>query len=121
MTCTLTHADIAGFTGSEGLHYNPLFGRRFSYTDGVQFLGANGCGWLLDKILATLKFIPTMQGQEFISITLTVNLSLKAAVLTFDDGNDNILHKEDISFTDCTLSEIKFFYTNTILMLASEY
>lgn len=121
MTCTLTHSDIAGFTGSEGLYFNPLFGREFSYTDGVQFLGANGCGWLQDKILATLKFNKAIRAEDFVCITLTVNRDEKSAVLMFNDGNDKILSKEMIPHTDCTLPEIKFFFTNNVLMLSSEY
>jgi len=120
MTCTLTHSDLAQFTGSEHLHFNPLFGRHFSYTDGVQFLGAKGCGWLQDKILANLKFNAKLRDQDFVCITLKVNEN-KTAILTFDDGNDCVLVTEMIEHTDCTIPEIKFFFTNNVLMLSSEY
>lgn len=137
MTCTLTHSDLAHFTGSEHMHFNPLFGRQFNYTDGVQFLGANGCGWLVDKILSILKFNNKVKAEDFVCITLHVND--KKAKLYFTDGNmsveaqtlrntfhgvdegDGFLHFENIDYTDCTVPEIKFFFTDNVLMLSSEY
>lgn len=119
MTCTLTHSDIAGFTGTEQYFKHPLFSGPV-YTDGVQYIGANGCGWLLDMILANIVHNPKLMGQDFIAITMTL-MDDKSAVVSFEDGDYGKLHRENVEYTDCTLNEIKFFFTNGVLMLASEY
>ena len=120
MSCTLTVSNLSGFTGSQDFFKHPFF-RSVVYTEGVQFIGANGCGWLLDKILANVCHNKTLAKQEFISITMKCNLANKTAVVTFEDGDYKKLLIETIDYTDCTVEEIKFFFTDKVLMLSSEY
>jgi hypothetical protein len=121
MTENITIANLRQFSGSEGLHFHPLF-RGIEYTDGVQWLGANGAGWLQDAILSHLCLNAKVKREEFVTITLMVKAD-KTAVLTFDNGNGKVLARQKFEYTDFPIHnyEVKFFCTNKVLMLASEY
>lgn len=89
-----------------------------TYTEGVQaFAEGAGAYWLLD-IFATEVF-PLLKTEDFLNIEVMVKKS-KATILV-DDGNDSILFKKAISFTDCPEGTWQFFLTDNVLMLPSEY
>ena len=117
-TSQITASNLAQFSGSENLYFNPLF-RSIRYTDGVQWLGKNGAGWLVDACLSHIAHNKNVKHEGFVCITLQVGA--KKALLTFTDGNDGKLATQRIDYTDFPLSEVKFFYTNGVLMLAGEY
>lgn len=113
--------DLRHFTGCEQPYKHPLF-KSLIYTDGVQYLAKEAQSyWLLDIIGSILNKI---KEKEFATIKLKVyrlgNGETKA-LFTADDGNDNIFYRQTIEYTDFPLDEIKFFYTNDILILPSEY
>lgn len=120
-TPNITIENLRQFHGSEGLFYNPLF-RRVEYTDGVKWLGDNGAGWLQDAILSHLIHNNKIKNEEFVSISLMVQKD-KTAVLTFDEGNGRVLDSQEFDYVDFPIYEyeVKFFCTNNVLMLASEY
>jgi hypothetical protein len=118
MSCTVNASTLAHFTGTEGYFFHPLF-KGINYTDGVKYLGDNGCDWLKVMILSHLKLTPAVRGQDFVCITMTK--TGRSAVVNFTDGDDKILFSEDVEYTDCTVDEIKFFFTDNVLMLSSEY
>ncbi len=64
------------------------------------------------------------EGCEFLNATLKVNLEKKSAVLIFDDGNDNVLAKQEIGYTNFPLPEIVFYVESNgegkTMMLTSE-
>ena len=112
-------ADLKMFTGTEQWFRHPL-SSNFLYTDGVKFF-AEHCGggayWFLD-ILAT-ELADLQETEEFMSITLHVVDS--SAKITADDGNGNVLYTKNIDFTDAEEGTWKFFFTNNVLLLPSEY
>jgi hypothetical protein len=118
-TANLTLENLGNFTGSDRSFYNPLF-RKFSYTTGVKFVSDNGASWLIIDILAHLIHNKKVNREEFVCVTLKVNKD-RTACLTLDDGNDIILDQQIYPMTDFPLSTVKFFATNNMLMLASEY
>ena len=61
-----------------------------------------------------------MSDEEFQVWKLKVNAD-RTAILTCDDGNDNIVYTEQIAFTDFPLDEIKFYFTGDTILLPSEY
>jgi hypothetical protein len=116
----LTGMNLAGFSnGSENMYFHPLF-RAVKYTDGVQYIGANGADWLLVLILSTFLGTPKLKREEFLCITFTTKDHTGVVIMT-DGNSDKPLYKQDIPFTDFPLPEIKFFLTDGVLMLASEY
>jgi hypothetical protein len=108
---------LAHFTDSENLYYHPLF-KSMNYTDGVKYVSDNGANWLVVAILSHV--IPLMKkGEEFIVAKLTTDGD-GGASLTFDDGNDNILARQEFLRTDFPLPSITFYAENNVLMLTSE-
>jgi hypothetical protein len=112
-------ADLKMFTGTEQWFKHPL-SSNFLYTDGVKFF-AEHCGggayWFLD-ILAT-ELADLQETEDFMSITLIV--VDKSAKILVDDGNGNILHTREVDYTDAEEGAWKFFFTNNVLLLPSEY
>ena len=113
--------------GTEGYHFNGLFGKNFVYTDGVKYLleSAN-CYWLLNAIFSYRKT------EDFQVWSLKVDNG--KAVLTMKEDSDcpNIVEQE-IPYTDFPLDEIEFYAINdhncggewgpvhVVLMLKTEY
>jgi hypothetical protein len=118
-TENITHGNLAHFTGSQQLFFSPLF-RAIKYTEGVQFISANGAGWLVDAILSHGIFTPKVTCEPFILATLKVNVKTKAAVLTFENGNGKKVAQQKFDWTDFPLEEISFYLEDRVLMLPME-
>jgi hypothetical protein len=115
---TLTADDLAQFTGTEGWHRHGLV-RNVLYTDGVKFVAERAAAyWLLDKV-ATLQLEGRVRAEPFQVWRLKVQGS--AATLTCDDGNDNVIHCEQIDYTDFPLDEIAFYFEGDVILLPSEH
>jgi hypothetical protein len=113
----LTRNNLSHFYGSDQIYYNPLF-RRYKYTEGVKFISDNGAAWLITDILAFVGGNKKLSMEEFIVATLKVKDG--KAILTFDDGNDNILFTHKYESTDFPLDNISFYLEWNTLMLPSE-
>lgn len=122
-TTNLTPHNLRQFTGSETFYVNPLF-RKYRYTEGVQYLGANGAGWLVTDILA-YQLHPAIKQyvsqDDFQLWKLTVNLEDQSAVLACEDGNCKTIFTQTYDYTDFPLPELKLYLCNNVLMLTSEY
>jgi len=75
--------------------------------------------WLLDEI-AIIQPI-TSRSLGSISGVETCVHDDQTATLTCDDGNGNIVYTKQIPFTDFPLQEIKFYFTDNVILLPSEY
>lgn len=116
MTKKITAQALGHFTGSEEFYrYSVL-----TMTEGVKFLCDNGAAWIVDIVLS-YQYDPKIQAEEFQVWKLKVNLQEGTGVVTMDDGNDNVLVTQEIPYTDFPLKELKLYYTDHILMIASEY
>lgn len=113
-----TQTDLDNFYGTENYFFNPLF-KNWRYTDGVKFVSDNGAAWLVTDILAHLMLNKKVKNEEFLAISFKVNPD-KTGTLLFDDGNDKVLLRHDYDFTDLPF-DLKFYATNNVLMLSSEY
>jgi hypothetical protein len=79
-----------------------------------------GAYWLLDIIAIAQMHEARVRGEEFQVWKLTVRPDHSATVVC-DDGNNNIIYTQHIEYTDFPLDEIKFYFTNNAILLASEY
>lgn len=107
------------FTGTTVWFRHPL-NRSMLYTEGVQYFAenaGNGAYWVLD-IIAT-EYFELAQSEGFITISLTVSDGRGKIVV--EDGNKIPLKERDIEWTDCPEGEWKFFLTDNVLLLPSEY
>jgi hypothetical protein len=116
---TLKEEDLEYFTGSETWYRHGLV-RTIIYTDGAKYVAeAGGAYWLLDEIALAQKFNAKVKAEPFQVWQLAVSDS--KGVLTCDDGNGNIAYTKEIPFTDFPLPEIKFYFTDNVILLPSEY
>jgi len=119
----VTVEDLKQFTGSEQFYRHGL-SRNHMYTEGVQFLAERAQAyWLLDKI--ALHGSSKISRERFQVWKLTVNPD-GSATITTEDGNNNVLRTEKLSFTDFPLREISLWAVRNELngftiMLPSEY
>jgi len=121
-------ADLGLFTGTEQWFRHPLC-HNFLYTDGVKYFAehcGNGAYWLLD-IIAT-EVAELQETEEFLSIQLIVDKIWEksvgennAALITVSDGNGNDLYEKVIEYTDAPVGVWKFYLTNNVMLLPSEY
>lgn len=106
------------FTGTETWFRHPL-NRGFFYTEGVRFFAEHAGGgayWFLD-IVATEVF-PLLEREPFLVITLDVHDN---ALITADDGDGKVVWSRSIDYTDCPAGVWRFYLTNNVLTLPSEY
>jgi hypothetical protein len=116
---TLDESDLANFTGSENWYQHWL--GKVLFTDGVKFV-ADGAGayWLIDEI-AINQTRPKVRAEEFQVWVLKVDLEKRKGVLSCDDGNGNVVFTKRIEYTDFPLPEIRFYCTDGVILLPSEY
>jgi hypothetical protein len=112
--------NLCNFTGTEMWHRHGLV-RDMLFTDGVHYFaesaGGGGAFWLLD-IIATEVF-PLLKKEPFLVIRAIVNTS--DCHIFADDGNDNLVWSRYIEYTDLQEGEWKFYLTDNVLLLPSEY
>ena len=111
----ITKEDLSHFIGTE--QYTKGF-LNVLYTDGIVFLMNNGLSWLVTDI-SSYKVHEKVKNLEFQAWTLTVKKN--KGVLTLTDGNENIILKQNYSYTNCPIETIKMYLVDNVLMLASEY
>ena len=115
---TLQTNNLLQFTGTEQWYYHPLF-KKYRYTDGVRYVAQEGGAYWLIEAIFSWQLKSEVKAEPFQSWTLTVKDN--RAVLTATDGNNNLIAKQEIEFTDFPLPEIKFYLTDNVLLLPSEY
>lgn len=107
--------NLEQFWGTEHYFNNPLI--KYKYTDGVKYFAEHaGAYWLLQEINGCYVKLGSL---SFLNIIVKSNKN-KADII-IDDGNDKVLTKKHISFTDLPEGEWQFFLMNNVLMIPSEY
>jgi len=110
-------ADLVAFIGTENWHRHPL-NRSMLLTDGVVYFAETaGCWWFLD-IVAT-EIFRIQATHPFLVIDLDVNDG--KADIRVSDGNDVVLFKRHIHFTDAPNGLWRFYLTDNVVLLPSEY
>lgn len=114
------HSQLAQFIGTERYHFNPLY-PWLNYTDGVQYFAQHAGGgayWFLDIVGTEVQ--PLTRRRSFLTVDLMVHDTAKADILV-TDGNDKVLHRRHVDWTDCPQGVYRFFLQRGVLMLTSEY
>lgn len=108
-------AELGYFTGTEN-YFKAMFG--LIYTDGIKYVAEEaGAYWLID---AVASYQHQLKKQEFQSWILNQNPD-QSWTLTATDGNDKVLVKQEIEFSDFPIAKISMYVSNNVLMLPSEY
>ena len=121
---TINEKDLRRFSGSETMtRFNSLF-KNALLSEGALYLAQEGGAFWLMDIIASVQGLEAVRAEPFQVWRLKVNED-RSAVVTCDDGNENILYTQEIPFTDFELSEVKVYATKDdqylIIILPSEY
>ena len=113
-----TALNLSHFTGTEAYHRTFMFNPHLVHTDGVQYFADEaGAYWFLD-IVAT-EIYPLLKQHPFLSIKF-VSKDGRGAI-SIEDGDCKTIKVRRVEHTDCPEGEYKFFLTDNVLMLTSEY
>jgi hypothetical protein len=112
-------SDLCQFYGTEMYHRDPLM-VNMVYTDGVQHVAeTRQAYWLIMFIYARYVHMKVFKNEPFITIEMTTEDD--TAEVVFTDGNNNILHVEEIGYTDYPDEGVCMWLVDGVLMLPSEY
>lgn len=110
-------AGLAEFHGTDTWWRMPLF-PHYTYTDGARFVAIEcGAYWLIDAIFSC-QLIRRVKREEFQVWSLKVKD--RSALLTCDNGNGNIVYRQEIEYSDFPLDEMILYFENLCLCLPSE-
>ena len=96
-----------------------LEGQKISAA-GVIVAEQAGAYWLIDEI-AINQTRPKVRAEEFQVWVLKVDLEKRNGVLSCDDGNGSVVFTKRIEYTDFPLREIRFYCTDGVILLPTEY
>lgn len=109
---------LCGFTGSECFY---VLYPRVIMTEGVKYLCDQAqCYWLMD-CLHSYQLTQHVAREPFQVLDLAVNLEQRTGLISLTDGNDQVLFRQSLPFTDFPLVTIKLYYTDQTVMLPWEY
>ena len=115
---TLKVEEISQFTGTDNW-YKHMLSRRIVYTEGARYVAQEGRAyWLLDEIVIA-QGLKQVKAEEFQVWTLRVNGN--KALLFMGNGNGRVVYQKEIDFTDFPLSEIRLFFSESVIMLPGEW
>ena len=87
-------------------------------TDGVKYVADElKCHWVFSDAGVILKM--KLKDEEFVTVNLIAENS--KAKIVYTDGNETTLYTQEYGYTDLPDINLKFFYTNNVMMLPSEY
>ena len=112
------------FCGTTQFFQLPLIRTRF--TDGIHYLAKKAdCFWLITDASVIAKSL--MDRSYFITVDFKRlseaerNQCGCGAIITYGDGNGNILEMHRYHVTDFPLDTLRLFFVDNTLMLPSEY
>jgi hypothetical protein len=116
-------AQLSQFTGT--ISYYRLTS-NIVLTDGARYLADKaGAYWLMSAIASYLPALTDQEDFVLAKLQVTRSSNTTSGLLTLDDGNDHILAKQFIEYTDFVLDKIKLYACWTgdfwVIMLPSEY
>lgn len=103
------------FTGTTQ-YYKLSFGLKA--TDGIYYIFESCEAFWLGDLIASYQ--QDLKNEEFQVYKLSVNDD-SSALVEISDGNNNILAKQIIEFTDFPLQNIQIWVVNGVALLPSEY
>lgn len=132
MTDDLELRDLDKYYGTEAYHsLKPLFTTKM--TDGVAYVYNNGYAWAITDSLALIEGAKKQRrtekelsklieyfnkGEDFLAIKL--KLKDKGAIITIEDGNNKVLHKQIYKITTAK-RELTMYVVDGIILLSGEY
>jgi hypothetical protein len=110
--------ELQQFTGTERYHKMSIF--PFNFTDGVAHLIEKGnCQWLVVDIFAYQDY-ECVKREEFQHWKLSVKDN-KGTLEMFDGNKKEPIFSKKYDYTDFPMSKMELYFTNSVLLLPSEY
>ncbi len=114
----LSLRSMNNFTGT--LNYHKVLETKV--TDGVVYLMKNGYNWFVQDVIIDIRMIKGLRNKAFLVIKLHINKGKRkgenAVIKIYDD--DKLIYTQKYSITDAKV-DVKLYYIDRVLMLASEY
>jgi len=88
-------------------------------TDGVAYVMNNGYHWFVSDTVIMARMTPKIRAEAFLVFKLKVKD--KKAIVTIEDGNNNILYTKKYAYTNAEVNELIIYYTDNVLLLPGEY
>ena len=108
--------NLRQFIGTQQYHKLSLI--PLLATDGVSyFVKTAQAFWLVDFVAAMTY--SKLKNEEF--IVVKVKSENEEVDIIFNNGNKTVLHKEHINYSDLPEGDWKFYVTDNVMMLPSEY
>ncbi len=121
MTETLSKHELVQFSGTS--QYFNHWTRKLVYTDGVQYLGANGGYWIID-LVASYQSTNTYAKYPFQSWKIT-KTDKGGFIAKATDGNETVIFEQEGEYTDLPFDIELFLIADEqfkgVLLLTSEY
>lgn len=110
------------FTGTERYYRWSVIFQKCLLTDGTKYLADEAqCYWLMDVVASHLR----KYGDTFGVARLVRNAQGEGVTFFLEDGNDHVIAKQEIEYSDFPLPSIVLYVTwdtqNWTIMLPSEY
>ncbi len=111
--------DLEQFTSTGQYYTNPSMFDMY-YTDGIKHMAkTRDAQWLLNLVYLRSKHVNVIKQEPFITAELSVEDD--SAIIVFTDGNNKVLHAEDIEYTDYPDDGVCLWLIDGVLLLPSEY
>ena len=89
-------------------------------TQGVSYLANSAdCFWLID-LICSHQCSPKVRREEFQVFNLIKNKKGSGCKIIIEDGNNNVIGSQSISYTNFPLPNITLWRENNVIMLPSE-
>src|SRR5688500_12686017 len=112
--------DLRYFTGTENYYVHGIGALKILLTDGCKYVAEEAQTYWLFDIILTYQMQTNIRNEPFQHWELKKQMQGEW-LITCDDGNENILAKQTINYSDFPLSIISFYLVEGICMLKSEY
>lgn len=116
---TLTHSELAQFTGTT-VWFRHSLAKNVHYTEGVRYVAEKGGAYWLIDLIAFGQSEALVRAEPFQLWVLKVREN-RTAHFSCEDGNGKEVLSILIEYTDFPLDEIQLYYTDTVILLPSEY
>jgi hypothetical protein len=109
--------DLEQYYGTTQYHKGWL---NVNLTDGVAYVSENGYSWFVTDAISVIKTKGQLKNESFLAVKLAIDKNSETAVMTIDDGNNNVLYKQEYGYTNCK-RDLTLFFIDNVLMLDREY
>jgi hypothetical protein len=118
-------SNLDGFTGTEAYHPWSILFRKAVLTDGAKYLADKaGAYWLMD-VIASHQVLLLKNKEHWFQVWHIEVGDNNNAVITCDDGNGNVLARQEIEYTNFPIKSYELYAifdgNNLVILLKSEY